>query len=469
MHHHHSGVAETELEVICDITKPGDELYVTGEWISWSTEKAVKLSTSPTAFPLWSGSIQALYLTGTEYKYFVKLADGSLCWEALQESNNRFFNGNKLVREVYNQFNSQTANSEVIPLGLVGKSQFRVLKASYSNRTVAMKAIPLSTHFAVRQASTEAQMLALLHDCRYTVTGVRSFITEDQTYVILEEYLPNGSLFTALYKQKLRFNTIQRLRILMHVAAALDFMHKKGYMHRDVKSPNILLDSSYGAKLCDFGIAKKEEELCSREGTLNSPRTAEKNTNNSSPASRQQSPQQSQQQQQQQQPASSGSPAWMAPEIFARKPHNRFADIYSLGVVMYEVMEATHPPRRRLYPEDISLSNPLAPLISACLHPDPFCRPSARRIKAELRSLIAELCRFALRERGRAVDHQSILEIYNSQKANDPLVEGGVLNNNNSSATTGNATTIATTSPNSQLTRRNQDLASSPALPSKHR
>lgn len=463
---------ETELEVSCDFTQLGEELYVVGEWISWDVRRAVKLSTTATTFPKWHGSITALFLTGTEYKYFIRHPDGSLRWEELLESNNRFFTGQKL-HDVFGQFFSpKTDPDSAVPFGLVGKSQFRVLKATFQNHTVAMKAIPLSNGFAVRQASTEAQILALLQECRYTVNGLRSFITEDQTYVILEEYLPNGSLFSALYKQRVKFNTIQRLRILMHVAAALDFMHRKGYMHRDIKSPNILLDGSYGAKLCDFGIAKKEEEIRSSEGAPNSPRASRvedvtrnsgaSSNNNLSPVN-----EPNRRQHQQPQPAPSGSPAWMAPEIFARKPHNRSADIYSLGVVMYEVMEATHPPRRRLYPEDVSPTNLLAPLICACLHPDPCCRPSARRIKAELRSLISEICRIILRETGQTVSRERILEVYNHQKASDPLVEGGLLNGN--FLATNNATTIATTSPNAQLTRRNQDLASSPALPSKHR
>lgn len=48
-----------------------------------------------------------------------------------------------------------------------------------------------------------------------------------------------------------------RVSILMDAARALDFLHRKSLIHRDIKSPNILLDSRHRCKLADFGMARQ--------------------------------------------------------------------------------------------------------------------------------------------------------------------------------------------------------------------
>jgi len=88
--------------------------------------------------------------------------------------------------------------------------------------------------------------------------------------------------------------------IAQAVASALTHMAEMGWVHKDIKSPNILISSCWQVKLCDFGLAL---QLSARKSS----RVA-------------------------------GSPAWMAPEVLLGEECNDKADVYSLGVVMWEMM-----------------------------------------------------------------------------------------------------------------------------------
>ncbi|KZT76726.1 putative LRR receptor-like serine/threonine-protein kinase [Dorcoceras hygrometricum] len=71
--------------------------------------------------------------------------------------------------------------------------------------------------------------------------------------------MPNGSLEKLLYLENNFLNIVQRLKIMVDVACALEYLHH-GYstpvVHCDLKPSNVLLDDAMVAHLCDFGIAK---------------------------------------------------------------------------------------------------------------------------------------------------------------------------------------------------------------------
>ena len=97
-------------------------------------------------------------------------------------------------------------------------------------------------------------------------------------------------------------------RIVEQVAGALDYAHRQRVIHRDVKPSNILIDESGDAYLADFGIAKLLEEAAGLTGS-----------------------------------ATLGTPQYMSPEQCTGQPIDGRADIYALGVVLYEMVTGRAP------------------------------------------------------------------------------------------------------------------------------
>ena len=132
-------------------------------------------------------------------------------------------------------------------------------------------------------------------------------------------------------RQEGAFEPDAAARVLDQVSSALALAHRHAVIHRDLKPGNILLDEDNYAYLGDFGIAK---DLTSGNGDLTSP------------------------------DAMVGSPDYLAPEQARSQPVAPQTDIYSLGVVLYEMLAGEHPfpnltPVERMYKH---LNEPLPPL-----------------------------------------------------------------------------------------------------------
>ncbi|MBR5548486.1 MAG: leucine-rich repeat protein [Kiritimatiellae bacterium] len=128
-------------------------------------------------------------------------------------------------------------------------------------------------------------------------------------YIIMD-YVPGGTLSERLEKNG-RFSIREAVDITVQIASVLEVAHSVGVVHRDIKPDNILFDSDGSVKLSDLGVAKFRDT-----GTV-MVTTAEMII---------------------------GTPAYMAPEQMLNS-HNvdARADIYSLGLVLYEMLSGTRP------------------------------------------------------------------------------------------------------------------------------
>lgn len=146
----------------------------------------------------------------------------------------------------------------------------------------------------------------------------------------------------------------EALHFVFQLLHALRYLHSQDLIHRDIKPANILITDRLEVKLCDFGSTSppgdsKRSKFC---GTL----------------------------------------AYMAPEILREKPYDCKVDIWSLGIVAFELVHGISPftgnssdlttevVSKTLLEMDKSLSQGYKNLVIACLDPDPTERPSAREL-----------------------------------------------------------------------------------------
>lgn len=148
------------------------------------------------------------------------------------------------------------------------------------------------------------------------------------------------------------------IRLGLNLCGALDGCHKKNIIHRDIKPENILVSDNGNFKLCDFGIAKVSEKTTT--GTL------------------------------------TGTYSYMAPEVANRQHYGTSADIYSLGLVMYWMLnERTLPflPVNGKIPNVIQRQEALEQRFSGVKIPDPV------NGSLELARIVLKACAFNPKER----------------------------------------------------------------------
>jgi predicted Ser/Thr protein kinase len=196
-------------------------------------------------------------------------------------------------------------------LGRGGMGVLYRARQAQLDRTVALKILAPEKEndpaFAER-FTREAQALARLN--HPNIVTVYDFGQADGLYYLLMEFVEGMNLRQLLRAGRLA--PTDALKIIPKICDALQFAHQQGIVHRDIKPENILLDTHGHVKIADFGIAK----LIGL--SPNDPLTHEQHT--------------------------VGTPHYMAPEQVERPASvDHRADIYSLGVVFYEMLTGELP------------------------------------------------------------------------------------------------------------------------------
>ena len=127
---------------------------------------------------------------------------------------------------------------------------------------------------------------------------------KNQKLAVITELAPRGSLFDYLHKNPKTKNNLSlefKNKITKQLIHTMAYIHSRGYVHRDLKTQNILLDKNLDMKLCDFGLTKLKSELNSGSGQF------------------------------------AGTPCYMAPELFDRKFYDDKIDVFAFGTVVWEI------------------------------------------------------------------------------------------------------------------------------------
>jgi eukaryotic-like serine/threonine-protein kinase len=177
-------------------------------------------------------------------------------------------------------------------------------------RTVAIKTVRLpavdddETAGEISRFRREAQAAGRLS--HPNIVGVFDYgETADLAYIVME-YVDGPSL-KSLLDQHERFPLAMITRIMEDLLAGLQFSHERGVVHRDIKPANLMLTKSGQAKIADFGIARIESSSMTRAGTV------------------------------------LGTPAYMSPEQFMGQLVDARSDIYSSGVLLYQLLTGERP------------------------------------------------------------------------------------------------------------------------------
>lgn len=187
-------------------------------------------------------------------------------------------------------------------LGKGGMATVYLAKHTLLDRDVALKVLVFgATDPDFRESFIkEGQIVAALK--HPNIVDIYDIGIEDDQFYMVMEYVENGTLKQKFERETLTIDSI--LTIIDQITAALSYAHAKGYVHRDVKPENILFRDDNTSVLADFGVAKLQgtHSHLTQVGYK------------------------------------AGTPCYMSPEQVMGEAVDHRTDIYSLGVVLYEML-----------------------------------------------------------------------------------------------------------------------------------
>ncbi|XP_022865400.1 probable serine/threonine-protein kinase SIS8 [Olea europaea var. sylvestris] len=188
---------------------------------------------------------------------------------------------------------------ERIGIGSYGE----VYRAEWNGTEVAVKKLMKQdiSGNALAQFKCEVDiMLRLRHPNVVLFMGA---VTIPPNLSILTEFLPRGSLYKLIHRPNIQIDEKRRLRMALDVAKGMNYLHTSQpiIVHRDLKTPNLLVDKNWVVKVCDFGMSRLQHH------TFLSSKSA------------------------------AGTAEWMAPEVLRNEPSNEKSDVYSFGVILWEL------------------------------------------------------------------------------------------------------------------------------------
>nr|XP_025687389.1 serine/threonine-protein kinase CTR1 isoform X2 [Arachis hypogaea] len=263
--------------------------------------------------------------------------------------------------------------SELVLKENIGAGSFgTVIRADWRGSDVAVKILKVQD-FDSERIEEFLKEVSLMKRMRHpNIVLLMGAVFQPPRLSIVTEYLSRGSLYELLRMPGvgISLSEMRRLSMAYDVASGMNYLHqmRPPIVHGDLKSPNLLVDNTYTVKVADFGLSR------TKANTFLSSKTA------------------------------AGTPEWMAPEVILGKPSNEKCDVFSFGVILWELVTLEQP-WRQLNPSQVvaavgfmdqrleipSHVNPLVTaLIELCWDTDPTRRPSFSHVMKRLRQITAD-------------------------------------------------------------------------------
>ncbi|XP_050047095.1 mitogen-activated protein kinase kinase kinase 13-like isoform X2 [Dermacentor andersoni] len=190
-----------------------------------------------------------------------------------------------------------------IPFEAIGHLQFvgsgaqgAVFVGQLHDETVAVKKV-------TSLAETDIRHLRKLN--HPNIVAFKGVCTQEPCFCIVMEYCPYGQLYDALKNGRV-IPPATVVEWSKHIASGMNYLHSRSIIHRDLKSPNILISYNDVLKISDFGTSRQWSERSTKMSFA-------------------------------------GTVAWMAPEVIRNEPCSEKVDIWSYGVVMWELLNCETP------------------------------------------------------------------------------------------------------------------------------
>ncbi|KAG5573567.1 hypothetical protein H5410_063333 [Solanum commersonii] len=252
-----------------------------------------------------------------------------------------------------------TMNQEYNIVTDCGLTIYRICryKGSFHNQEVAIKVLK-SEYLNEDMQRDFAQEIYILRKVRHK--NVVQFIgacTKPPRLCIITEFMSGGSLYDFLHKTKGFFRLPVLLKVAIDVSKGMSYLHQNNIIHRDLKTANLLMNENHVVKVADFGVACVQVQ----SGIM----TAE-----------------------------TGTYRWMAPEVIGHRPYDRKADVFSFGIVLWELLTGKLPyefltplqaavavVQKGLRPTIPANTHPmLVELLEKCWQQEPLLRPDFSEI-----------------------------------------------------------------------------------------
>ena len=202
------------------------------------------------------------------------------------------------------------------------------------------------------------------------IVAFKGVCIQSPCYCIVMEYCPYGQLFDVL-KNGRQISPALAIEWSKQIASGMQYLHSHKIIHRDLKSPNVLLSYADTLKISDFGISRQWSE-----GSIKM--------------------------------SFAGTVSWMAPEVIRVEPCSEKVDVWSFGVVLWELLTCEIPYKgvdssaimwgvgnnSLQLPIPSTLPDGFKLLLKQCWSPKPRNRPSFRHVLMHIDIAASELLRF---------------------------------------------------------------------------
>ncbi|KAA8536356.1 hypothetical protein F0562_028834 [Nyssa sinensis] len=175
------------------------------------------------------------------------------------------------------------------------------LRESYS--FIAVKKVSSRSQQGIKEYKSEVKIISRLR--HRNLVQLIGWCHEKGAFLLVYEFMSNGSLDSHLFNGKSLLNWVMRYRIAQALGSVLLYLHEEWeqcVVHRDIKSSNVMLDSNFNAKLGDFGLARLVDHEQGSQTT-----------------------------------AIAGTLGYLAPECFTTGKASKKSDVYSFGIVALEI------------------------------------------------------------------------------------------------------------------------------------